>query len=319
MNNPYVRQANDLTTSYAATRAGFLEYALRKSKESTPYIDRARALKAIAEHQTNSPQDLLQIVEIRQSLNGAAGISEKAKNYLSEADLLYLLQEFIDQFLLPAGDSYIEELVYRYLLTAGDALGGKMRNLVGTIANEKLTRFIISQLQVLQYEFRFYDKVSRKWLAANQYSIEQIGNIRSIQWQRGVEQRQLIYNLTVPIVGKNIDIIVLQTGTDRFTGKEYKQIIENPSNYRILGELKGGIDPAGADEHWKTASTALSRVREAFAAYSIKIPLLFVGAAIENSMAQEIFALYESGSLANCANLTVDEQLSSLCYWLIKL
>ncbi len=25
----------------------------------------------------------------------------------------------------------------------------------------------------------------------------------------------------------------------------------------MLGELKGGIDPAGADEHWKTANTVL--------------------------------------------------------------
>jgi hypothetical protein len=31
-----------------------------------------------------------------------------------------------------------------------------------------------------------------------------------------------------------------------------------------LGELKGGIDPGGADEHWKTAQAAFNRIRQAF-------------------------------------------------------
>jgi type II restriction enzyme len=30
--------------------------------------------------------------------------------------------------------------------------------------------------------------------------------------------------------------------------------------------LKGGIDPAGADEHWKTAGSALLRIKRAFQA-----------------------------------------------------
>jgi hypothetical protein len=80
-----------------------------------------------------------------------------------------------------------------------------------------------------------------------------------------------------------------------------------------IGELKGGIDPAGADEHWKTANTALSRVRNVFN----KLPLMFIGAAIESAMSIEIFTQYQSGDLANCANLTSDEQLASLCEWLV--
>lgn len=34
--------------------------------------------------------------------------------------------------------------------------------------------------------------------------------------------------------------------------------------FLALGELKGGIDPAGADEHWKTARTAIMRISDAF-------------------------------------------------------
>ena len=44
-----------------------------------------------------------------------------------------------------------------------------------------------------------------------------------------------------------------------------KDIYKCAASYMALGELKGGIDPAGADEHWKTARTALSRIHEAFA------------------------------------------------------
>jgi hypothetical protein len=42
-----------------------------------------------------------------------------------------------------------------------------------------------------------------------------------------------------------------------------------------LGELKGGIDPAGADEHWKTARTALQRIDDAFRKIS-KRPYTFL-------------------------------------------
>jgi type II restriction enzyme len=36
------------------------------------------------------------------------------------------------------------------------------------------------------------------------------------------------------------------------------------------GAKQGRIDPAGADEHWKTAHTALNRIREAFAKKKLK-------------------------------------------------
>lgn len=43
MTNNYVQKASDLVTTHESQRNGFLEYALRKSKESIPYIDRAKA------------------------------------------------------------------------------------------------------------------------------------------------------------------------------------------------------------------------------------------------------------------------------------
>jgi hypothetical protein len=86
-----------------------------------------------------------------------------------------------------------------------------------------------------------------------------------------------------------------------------------------LGELKGGIDPAGADEHWKTAQAALNRIRQAFADASHSPLTFFVGAAIERRMAGEIWEQLESGMLSNAANLNEENQVASISRWLCSL
>ena len=44
----------------------------------------------------------------------------------------------------------------------------------------------------------------------------------------------------------------------------------------------------------------------------------FVGAAIEKSMANEIFNQYKSGALTNVANLSNDNQMIEFSNWLIS-
>src|SRR5437868_15271927 len=89
----------------------------------------------------------------------------------------------------------------------------------------------------------------------------------------------------------------------------------SPELYIALGELKGGMDPAGADEHWKTARTALNRIQEAFARLGLNPHTFFVGAAIERKMAREIWTQLESGVLENAANLTDDNQIAAVSRW----
>lgn len=318
MNNSHINAAADLVTTPEARRSGFLEYALRRNKESIPFIDRSKALKAVLEAHTQHPRDILTLSNIRGSLLEAAGISVKAKAHLSEADKNGLLHEFIEKILLPSGQAYIDEIIYRYLLTAGDALGGKMRNIIGSIAKEKLTRFIISQLQISGVPFVCLDK-NLYITPGKQFNIDTVDTIKAIRWVSiSGNKRLLLYDTNVPPVKKNIDIVLLadRLTTDKPKPNDLKQLLENTVNYLAIGELKGGIDPAGADEHWKTANSALGRVRTAF---SNKIPLLFVGAAIEPAMATEIFAQYQTEALANCANLTNDHQLATLCEWLVRL
>ena len=95
------------------------------------------------------------------------------------------------------------------------------------------------------------------------------------------------------------------------------EVVKNPKQYLALGELKGGIDPAGADEHWKTARTALERIHKGFAGYTPAT--FFIGAAIEKKMASEIWDLLEDGTISNAANLTDEDQVSSIVRWLCQL
>jgi hypothetical protein len=142
--------------------------------------------------------------------------------------------------------------------------------------------------------------------------------INGLCWSKNKVNRLLIMNIKVPVVKKNVDLSILE-GTPDDLKKGKHSITHNINSYVALGELKGGLDPAGADEHWKTANSALERIRKSFTKKKKKPQTFFIGAAIENSMASEIFKQMMSGQLNNAANLTDDDQLASICEWIINL
>jgi len=134
--NRLIRSASDLVTPHDKTRAGFVAMALEKNNMATPFIEEARALKNLASRAKN-PGELLEFEDIRRGLLAASGLSEKAQNHLTESDKTLAAREFVEKFLLPVGNDFADELVYRYLLTKGDALGGKARNLAGALGERK--------------------------------------------------------------------------------------------------------------------------------------------------------------------------------------
>lgn len=71
--------------------------------------------------------------------------------------------------------------------------------------------------------------------------------------------------------------------------------------------------------HWKTARTALNRIHEAFSKRKLKPHTFFIGAAIETNMATEIWEMLKRGSLENAANLTDEDQVTSVSQWLCTL
>jgi len=87
---------------------------------------------------------LLDLKEYREELIAAAGFSDKSRNHLSPEEIDIELRRVFEAVLQQAGAQFREEVLYRYLLTKGDSLGGEMRNLTGAIAQSKLAGAILN-------------------------------------------------------------------------------------------------------------------------------------------------------------------------------
>lgn len=189
-----------------------------------------------------------------------------------------------------------------------------MRNIGGFIAQRKVTRALIGWLKLSKTPCFWLDGSSRGWSEVEEDDPDIETRLRGLSWAGEGKRRTLVYNVTVPIVGNNIDLVLMNSAHS-----DWKTTQTAPTSYIAFGELKGGIDPAGADEHWKTARTALSRIREAFGKKKLVPHTFFIGAAIEAKMAKEIWQLLRDNTLENAANLTNDDQISSLVQWLCQL
>jgi len=253
--------------------------------------------------------------DIRAALLTAAGVSDKAASHLEEADKREAIAGLIANFLEPAGEAFVEELVYRFLLTRGDTLGGSMRNLGGVMAQRKFTRSVIAHLKNAGKSYRWLHSGTGDWADAPSDETGIDIHLRGLSWKTGKAARTLHYNVTVPVSRSHVDLCVLNCAAAALN----QQLLKSPASFLALGELKGGIDPGGADEHWKTARTALSRIHEAFARNQLRPHTFFVGAAIEPKMATEIWSFLESGIIENAANLTNETHVASLTRWLCSL
>lgn len=317
MTNFLIIKSDDLITPRAKTRAGFIAMALEKNLLACPYIEEAKALKSLASH-ISEPKDLLNVKDLRSGLLNASGLSEKSLKFLTDDDKTIAIKGLIEEFLEPAGVNFIDELVYRYLLNKGDALGGKARNLAGSLGEKKFLRSLLSVLNLIGIDYKWKDSDSNSWLDKPQddYGIEK--RIKALHWRIEQKERLLVININVPSVKKNVDVTIFDGQPNELkSGKD--SIIFKNNKYIAFGELKGGIDPAGADEHWKTANSALNRIRERFSEKKLKPQLFFIGAAIESNMATEIFKHLQLGTLDCAANLTDDDQLTAICNWIVHL
>jgi hypothetical protein len=90
----------------------------------------------------------------------------------------------------------------------------------------------------------------------------------------------------------------LKTGPDMYSQVRAVEIY-------WAAEVKGGADPAGSDEHWKTATQALKRIREAAEKTKRDLPLLsFIATILVERVAREAQNWIASGMLTSVYNLT---------------
>jgi len=190
-----------------------------------------------------------------------------------------------------------------------------MRNVAGWLAQKRLNSFIVSNFDNAGIPFKWRPATGPKqWRETAGPEMYEIG-IAGFAWTIKRIQRTMIYNVNVPISDTHVDICLFNCAPENYSPR----ILSSPAAYLALGELKGGIDPAGADEHWKTARSALSRINASFSGAQASPHTFFIGGAIETKMAAEIWEMLESGVIENAANLTSDTQLNSLVNWLIRI
>jgi hypothetical protein len=295
----FITTAKDLVTPHEATVKGFLSQALTKTQKATPYSEMATKFYA-AMHKVESVNTLDVLLDdptYRAGLIAAAGFSNKAAAHLSKKELDEAIKKVFSTLRDNFGEAFREEVVYRYLLTMGDTLGGSMRNYIGAEAANKLTAALRATLPA--------DEATVK------VQTSKTGKVRQIAWG----DRLLLFDVKVAFVGNNIDVVLLDTSH----ATTLKGLTQVPKAHLAFGELKGGIDPAGADEHWKTARSALDRIRKRFTELGYSPALFFVGAAIEDRMSDEIFNDLQNGHLTYAANLTAPEQVQDLAEWLVSL
>lgn len=315
MNNVFVTSPESLVTTHEAYRAGVLEIALFKNKESLPYLDKAKALYATLRQSTKACSDILSKRELHETILEASGITQKTKKHLTAEDKAELLKKFVEEILAASGEKYVDEIVYRYLMALGEQLGGRMRNRIGNLARGKMVRRIIAQLKILGIRFRYFADKDKVWVPQAKFRPEMAENIKAISWMRGDRPRAFLNNVNVEGLSKNVDIVLLERDLPLVTADETRAAFAETKDIIMMGELKGGIDPAGGDEHWKTARGALERIRKAYR----RVDILFICASIEKAMAREIYSMLQMGDLNCVANLTNDDQLGAACEWIVKL
>ena len=315
----HLTSSDNLVTSSEATRAGFAALALEKNRQAVPFVRQAQVLKTAAAA-ARSPLELLSFKDIQPALLAAAGIADTTTEYLQEEDKQEAILGLIRNYLEPLGENWIEELGYRYLHSQGNTVNARMANIAGVLAQRKMTRSIMAALAITGHTYQWLDTSTNRWVEKPTDDSDIELRVRGLSWQRGKDNRTLVYNIKVPSVHKNVDLCLFNGSPKDFaTGKLSKVTYGMSELYLALGELKGGIDPAGADEHWKTAQSALNRIQKAFMEKAPSPHLFFVGAAIEKDMANEIWQQLESGILTNAANLTSEAQVASICLWLCRL
>ena len=282
-----VTKASDLVTSKEATVDGFSWQANEKVNRADTFISHADYFVKNASKIKNV-NDVRKDKILTEFFIAACMLSKKSLSHLTLEIQNNIINKLVDFSKLTEA-KYVRSLEQRYFLTSGDSLGGTMRNVIGQSAQNKLTESIVARLETLNKEPQRVLNSTNKTVA--------------IWW----EDRRVIFDKKPKFIDQSVDIIVVK-GESADTG-----FLEKPEDHVCCGELKGGIDPAGADEHWKTAKTALERIATSFEEKGLNKPnLVFLGAAIESAMSIEIYNLLQSGWLSGAANINYADQFNEI-------
>ena len=290
---------------------------------------------SVKAQQALTPRDLLDLSGVEGGLLTAAGVRREVALHLDRTRRRQIISEFVENVLVPFGADFVEALVSSYVQQSYLLGEGSVPRLMRAWTQRQFAQAVTADLRLSGRPFRWLTKGGDRWQSHE--ALWDCTYVQALAWMVGDLPRVLVFDLVAPITqigsesntvqdhtdasgGKNVDICILHSTPEQYRSKTQRpRVVRDSEMYVALGELKGGIDPAGADEHWKTANAHLGRIRRSFAALPAMPRLFFVGNAIEASMAGEIWNQLENGDLSNAANLTDDRQAVSLVSWLCSL
>ena len=186
-----IRHASDLVTSRQEVCRGFLSQAQSKSQKAIPYVQEAQQLWS-ALQKVSRPDQLFESVPLR-TLATAMGFSDKAQRYFPDTELREAIKPVLDVITKNSGSDFRTELLYRFLLTRGDTLGGEIRNLTGESGPTKFIAAVVKTLREREIEPTFFHgKTGEK-------------KIKGIAW----DQKLLFFDYKPKLIDKNVDVILL--------------------------------------------------------------------------------------------------------------
>ena len=207
---------------------------------------------------------------------------------------------------------------YRHvvMMTAnlGDSLGGTSRNEVGRVAMMRiinpLLRHLFTQERLSSILYTLKGQITgentgavkrRRLIITSETDIKELLN--------KFERERVLYHELETSNGSKLLLnrqLTWQSQTKR-TYKVGPDLYSNVADIDMLwaAELKGGADPAGSDEHWKTATQALGRILQAAEKTDRPKPMLsFIATILVERVAREAQSWIEQGKLTSVYNLT---------------
>ncbi|MCB0196391.1 MAG: hypothetical protein KDJ65_30845 [Anaerolineae bacterium] len=214
---------------------------------------------------------------------------------------------------------------YRHIImmsaNLGDSLGGTSRNEVGRIAMMRvinpLINYLHSQKKLSQVLYSLKGKIvinddDNETEGAGAAKRKRLNITLDTNIEKILEHfdtyRVLYHEIETTNGNKLLLNRQLKWKTDKGTtvkiGPDLHSFVDENDMF-WAAELKGGADPAGSDEHWKTATKVLDRIIEGAKKTNRTTPKLsFIATILVDRVAQEAQNWIDQGKLTSVYNLT---------------
>lgn len=283
-----------LVTDSQAILRGNEVYRRMKQQYNTQVERGVKAFRALLDTLPFNVAILCVNEDVRPFMLRAASFSGKSLKCYSEEAKIAAIGKLLKS-LSGSVEEKKDKLANLLRINEGETRNGVVKNKFAKAGERKLVREILAALR-------------RRGIT---YHVRREGDrVKSVSWAG----RCLLFNFT-PFTERNLDILLVAADGDA----EARTLARaGASSWLAFGELKSGVDAAGADERWKTASGMIYRTRRKLRGYA-SVPIFFAARTIQRIMAKEIRADLKSSKLACAANMTKPDQRTDLADWLTGL